>query len=113
MSDDPYHDNWRTGYGIKDICRDVEGEDMHEYLYVPFSDWHHWGAAGLGQCLSRQDGYVTYSSLSHSESATALAVAFQCVLQTAEIVERNLATGVESKLSELRDDYIRWHQLRN
>jgi hypothetical protein len=110
MSDDPYHDNWRTGYGIKDICIDVDGKDMHEHLYVPFSDWHHWGAAGLGSCLNRTDGYVTYSSLSHLESASALAVAFQCVLQTAEVVERRLATGVGLKLSELRDDYIYWHQ---
>ena len=31
MSDDPYHDNWRTGYGIKYICKAVEGEDMYEY----------------------------------------------------------------------------------
>lgn len=110
MSDDPYHDNWRTGYAIKNICKDVEGEEMYDNLYVPFSDWHHWGAAGLGSCLSRQDGYVTYSSLSHSDSATALIVAFQCVFQTAEVVERNLETGVGLKLSELRDNYIRWHQ---
>jgi hypothetical protein len=107
MSDDPYHDNWRAGYTIKNICKDVEGEDMYDLLYGPFSDWHHWGVASLGQCLNRQNGHVSYSSLSHSDSARALAVAFQCVLQTAELIEDKLAIGVGPKLSELRNDYIR------
>lgn len=112
MSDDPYHDNWRAGYGIREICENVEGENMYKNLYGPFSDWHHWGAGSLGGCLSRQDGCVAFSSQSSTESATALAVAFQCVLQTAESVERNLAPGFGLKLSKLKDEYLKWHQER-
>ena len=112
MSDDPYHENWRTGCRLKEICENVGGENMYKYLYGPFSDWHHWGVGGLGSCLIRKDGYITFSSQSNSESATALAVAFQCVLQTAESVERILTIGFGLKLSKLRDEYICWHQER-
>ena len=98
---DPYHTSWRTGRSMKDICEAVSGGVLYDGLYAPFSDWHHWGAGGLGQALRRKDNHVIYSSLSESEASAALAVAFQCLLQTAEVVEWRLQIGIGPQLSEL------------
>jgi Family of unknown function (DUF5677) len=108
MPTDPYCENWRRGHRIREICETVGGKDLYDGLYAPFSDWHHWGVGGLGRALHREDNRVGYSSLSRSDSAATLATAFQCLLQTAEVLERRLSIGVSPKLSELKEGYIRW-----
>jgi len=110
MPPDPYHDNWRCGRQIRQICESVGGEDLYQGLYEPFSDWHHWGVGGLGEAIVRQQNRVTYSSLSLSDSAAALACGFQCLLQTIEFTERHLNIGLASKISGLRNGYVGWHQ---
>ncbi len=107
---DPYHDNWRCGHSIRKICKSVGAEDLYRKLYEPFSDWQHWGAGGLGKNIRRQGNRVVYSSLSPTDSATALALGFQCLLQTIELTDEHLGTGLASKISELRDGYVMWNE---
>jgi hypothetical protein len=107
---DPYHDNWRCGRQLRQICEAVGGATLYQQLYEPFSDWHHWGVGGLGAAIVRQDNRVVYSSLSAADAATALAGGFQCLLQTVELTDTHLNVGLASQISELRNDYILWHQ---
>jgi hypothetical protein len=100
---DPYHDNWRCGRQMRQICEAVRGEDLYRRLYEPFSDWHHWGVRGLGEAIERQGNRVVYSSLSPADSAAALASGFRCLLQTVELTDRHLGMGLASKVSELRN----------
>mgnify|MGYP005840280711 CR=1 FL=1 len=103
---DPYHKDWRTGYKPQDIFASVGGEDLYNKLYKSFSDWQHWSAAGLGKAITRQGDRIIYSATSSTDAATALAVAFQCLLQTVKLVVDHLGIELTSETSELRDGYI-------
>jgi hypothetical protein len=105
---DLYHKDWRAGHQIRQICESVGAEDLHRRLYEPFSDWHHWGAAGLGAAIDRKGERIVYSSLRPADAATALAVGLQCLLQTVQLVDRHLDLGLTARLAELRDEYITW-----
>jgi len=107
---DPYYDNWRCGFQLRQICESVGGADLYRSLYEPFSDWQHWGVRGFGEAIGRQGHRVVYLSLSSSDSAAALACGFQCLLQTAELTDKHLSIGLASKISDLHKEYIAWHQ---
>jgi hypothetical protein len=107
---DPYRKDWRAGHQIRQICESVGAEDLYRQLYEPFSDWHHWGPGGLGAAIHRQADRIFYSSLRPTDAATALAVGFQCLLQTVEAVDRHLDVGLAAKIADLRDRYIAWHE---
>lgn len=106
ISSESYHDNWRCGEKIWKICESVGGADLYKKLYEPFSDWHHWGIAGLSSAIERQGERVVYLPLSTIDSATAIACGFQCLLQTAELTDKRLCTGLESKIHEIRNGYV-------
>jgi hypothetical protein len=110
MPADPYHSNWRCGQQIRHICESVEGDVLYKGPYARFSGWHHWDAEGLGQTIDREGTQVFYSSLSERDSISAIATAFQCLFQTAEIVNGRLALGFGPKLVELRESYLAAHQ---
>jgi len=107
-----YHYNWRCDKRIRDICDTVGGTDLYNKLYEQFSDWHHWGVAGLGSAIEQHADGVVYYTLSSSDSASALACGFQCLLQTMEITDKRLCTGVESKIYEINNEYIARYQHR-
>jgi hypothetical protein len=107
---DPYHKDWRAGKQIRQICESVGAQDLFRQLYEPFSDWHHWGPVGLGKAIHRRADRISYSSVRPTDAASALAVGFQCLLQTVEIVDRHLAIGLSAKTADLRDGYITWRE---
>ena len=108
---DPYFDTW-TGYSFRKITEDVGGEELYLKLYKYFSNWHHWSPGGLANAINRERDRILYSSVSASDTATALAVGFQCLLQTLEVADKHLQLGGSTKIAELRNDYIAWHQLQ-
>lgn len=110
---DPYHDNWRCGRQLRQISEEVGKDILYQQLYEPFSDWHHWGVGGLGAAIMRQSNRVVYSSPSATDAASALASGFQCLLETVELADTHLKVGLASRISELRNDYIQWHQARH
>ncbi|MBU2622572.1 MAG: hypothetical protein KKD92_09680 [Proteobacteria bacterium] len=105
---DPYHKNWRTGCPIRQIFEAVGGDDLYCKLYEPFSDWQHWGSGGLGEAISWQGNQIVYSSLSPIDTASALAVAIQCLLETVKLVDTHLGLGLTPEISKLHDEYIAW-----
>jgi hypothetical protein len=107
---DPYFKNWTCGTQIKQICDCVDAGDLYKEVYSSFSDWHHWGTAGIGKTLSWNENKVTFSSSSSSNSAMALATGFQCLLQTLELTNKHLSLARESQIYSIGDGYIKWHQ---
>lgn len=109
---DPYHKTWTCGTPLSTICSSVEAYDTYKTIYSSFSDWHHWGTAGIGETLSLIDDKVIFYSSSSSKSATALAMVFQCLLQTMELTNEHLSLAKELQISKIRDEYIKWNQKR-
>ena len=109
---DPYHDNWRCGTTVWEMCESVGAGDLYRRIYKPFSDWQHGGVGKLGEALQRRDDRVVYSSDSPKDAATALAVGFQCLLQTAQLTDGYLKLGFGEEISELRDGYVAWNANR-
>ncbi len=105
MPNDPYLINW-TGLGVAQLSRETKGEDLYKWIYSTFSDWHHWNTGGLGQAVEHHENQVTYSSPSPTQTATALAVAFQCVMQTLEIVNGHLELGMDLRMQTLLDRFL-------
>jgi len=108
---DPYHKNWRTGYPLRQIFKEVGGDDLYRKLYGPFSDWQHWGSGGLGDAITRQGNQIVYSSLSPTDIASALAVAFQCLLETTKLIDEHLGFGLTLEISKLHDEYVAWSKV--
>lgn len=109
---DPYRKGW-TKHQVRQICEEVKGELLYLRLYRPFSDYHHWNPGGLGGTIKRQKNQVVYSSGSPQVTATALATAFQCLLQTVEVVDKHLELGVAGRVAELRDGFIAWYEAQH
>jgi hypothetical protein len=109
LPSDPYHNNWRCGRQIRQICQSVGGDDLYEKIYGPFSDWHHWGVSGLGETIRRQRNRIVYLTLSPSKAVAALACGFQCLLQTVELTDKHLSLSFASRISKVRDGYVTWH----
>ncbi len=109
---DPYRKSWMKQQ-VRQTCEKVKGELLYEHLYTPFSGYHHWDPGGLGIAIKREHNRVLYSSKSPESAASALAVGFQCLLQTLEVVNKHLELGIASRIAELREGYIAWHQAQS
>lgn len=105
---DPYCNDWRTGRQIKQTFEMVKGEVLYQEFYKPFSDWHHWGAGGLGKVIKIQNNRVAYLPRNPSDSEATLAIAIQCLLQTVTLINAHLNIEFATKIAELRDGYIAW-----
>jgi hypothetical protein len=110
ITNDPFQNNWRDGNSIENICKLVGGDTLYEKAYRQFSAWHHWDASGLGQAIRRNNTKVYYTSLSESDSSMAVAIGFQCLIQTLEIAESHLKLGIGDEVNNIKEDYIKWHQ---
>ena len=106
---DPYRKSWMK-HQVRQIFEKVKGELLYEYLYRPFSGYHHWDPGGLDIAIKREQNRVLYSSKSIEYAASALAVGFQCLLQMLEVVDRHLELDIASRIAKLREGYIAWHK---
>ncbi len=107
--DDPFVKTW-SGHSISTIIKFVSEEGLHNHLYSRFSDWLHWSPAGFSQSIERDDGRILYSSATSSETATALAVGFQSLVQILEVYARHFCEAESLRVSKLIADYIKWSQ---
>ena len=112
LPSDPYEHNW-TGKTAKEIFDAVQGQILYKNLYAPFSDWHHWNVSGIGYAIRRDELQVFYSTHSIQDAATALATGFQCLMQTAEVVNDYLEMEKETALADLKNEYITFFSRRS
>jgi len=111
LKTDPYCKNW-TGYTAWKIAKEVKGEVTYLELYRPFSEWQHWGPAGFGNAIARRGNQIEYIATSPEDSATALAIGFQCLLQMAQVADQHFKMGKSSEIAQLRNEYIAWYEGR-
>lgn len=103
---DPYRDSW-SGRTQKDMFEEVKAALHYTAIYRPFSEWHHWSPGGLGARITETaDGYA-FSTVSPTDTASALSVAFLCLWQTMEVTDAHLSLGQAKALIEVKDGYIR------
>lgn len=109
---DPYRKSWMK-QKVRQTCEEVKGELLYEHLYSPFSGYHHWDPGGLSIAIDREHNRILYSSKSFEYTASALAVGFQCLLQTLEVVDKHLELSIASRITELREGYIAYYQAQS
>lgn len=102
---DPYYSNWRCGVTVKQVFDKVKGELLYQELYGPFSDWIHAGPKAIGLAITREGKTVKWSPAPPSSSATALAAAFQCIVQAMQLVVEHFGAGFATELNDLRNSY--------
>lgn len=112
LRNDPFQNNWRDGQSIESICVKVGGTKLYEKAYKRFSAWHHWDCTGLGQAIRRKENKVIYTSLSESDSAMALAIAFQCLIETIQLADSHFKLGLGKDITDMKERYIEWHKER-
>lgn len=104
LPNDPYRRAWYPGF-VRDLFVATDSLELYNTLYVPFSEWHHWSAAGIGDAVHRSSDGVTYRASAPQKEATALACAFQCLLETALIADDALGLGLAERLFGLVQRY--------
>ena len=102
---DPYHSNWRCGTTIGDIFREVHGESLYRELYGPFSDWIHEGPKGITAAIHRENKTVKWIPAQSSTNATVFATAFQCLVQTSQVVDQHFGMSFGGKIQDLTGKY--------
>ncbi len=112
LPSDPYCDNW-TGHNTKDISDSVQGQLLHKELYKPFSAWHHWSPEAFGEAIDRDQNSVKFLTPSPSSSATALRTGFQCLLETVELVDIHFKLGFNSRITKVKEEYIKRYKTHN
>jgi hypothetical protein len=107
LPDDPFTQDWTAGLSVKEVFGKIESDrQLHKY-YLRFSDWHHWSFAGLARALDTKGASIKYKSDSELSSIQALAVGFQCLYQTCELVSQHFGLNFESRLEQLKNDYLK------
>jgi hypothetical protein len=108
-SDDPYHKYWRCDKSLHDMSSEAGVDGLYKDLYRPLSNWEHWGPEGVGHNLRRSADSVAYIAHSHSVAAQSLAVAFQCLLQSLQVLDGHLCLGLAERLVSMHKAYAADH----
>lgn len=107
---DPYHKNWRAGTTLTAICEAIDAADLRDTFYSPYSGWAHWSPAAIGDRLSKTERGVQYGPpQSFAFAASAVALAIQCLLQTAHLTLSHLGLSSKATIEALRDEFEAWH----
>jgi len=103
---DPYFKKW-YGSDFAYLVQQVNGaEVLYKNFYRPFSDWHHWNPMGLWQALERdkKTNIFSYSLSSIVSLTNTLVVGFECLIQTAEVVNHYFNLRFDTKLKNLAEE---------
>jgi|Deesub1362A_J573_1020465.scaffolds.fasta_scaffold04188_2 hypothetical protein len=103
---DPYWRRWSENRPVKDLCEKVKAGILYDHIYKDVSCWIHWSPRGIGRWLEVEDLQVKYKIDAPDMAATALAVGFQSLLETALVLDSRLELGFRKELEELRTRFI-------
>lgn len=105
LPDDRYRRDWYPCQ-VRQLFEATDSLLLYETLYVKFSEWHHWSPGGVGHALSRSSDGIVYNATETSKHATALACAFQCLLETAKVADAAIDLPVGERLNALVEGYL-------
>jgi hypothetical protein len=110
---DPYYSTWRKGVKLQHIAEQVQAGRTYSRTYHDFSDWHHWGVAGLQDALRADGQLVQYVDISFDRAVLALAVGFGALHQTCELMDAHLELGRTGELKQTQEKYLEWHKTQD
>lgn len=102
---DPFHPSW-VCMKTDQIFKAVDGEALYA-IYKSFSDWQHWSIGGIGRSLVPSANGIDYTAHENGWDLAALALTFQCLFETAELVKNHLGIGHDQQLQRERDNFRR------
>lgn len=109
LPDDPYSLNW-YGEKEKEVFKAVDGQVVYDELYGPFSEWHHWRIGGFGPIVRFDESSGTFVFNLNGEvpstTESALAGAFQCLLQTLATLDQLVSLEITTELTDMRQRYV-------
>ena len=86
---------------------EVEGSLLYQEVYSYMSDLTHWDIASFAGRIRRGSQVVCFlEDSSRTESATALAVGYQSLLQSIELLDSHLRLKKGQGISDLKQQYI-------
>lgn len=103
-SSDPYYRTWHGGVKLADMANAV-GRELYDGPHAELSDWGHWGVSGIGESIAREDDRATVNSNSERVTNLALLAAFQCLLQTLEVVDIHLSLNITGAIHALAKEF--------
>jgi hypothetical protein len=105
--DDPYYRDWRCGTTVKQMFCAAKGEKLYSELYGPFSDWIHAGPKSIGLAIERDGKHIRWNPAPASTRATALAAAFQCLVEALQIAGEHLKLSISGDVENLIARFVR------
>ncbi len=104
---DDYIKKWPTSVSKKQMFEEVEGGLLYQEVYSNMSDLTHWDIASFAGRIRRgSQGVYFLEDSSRTESATALAVGYQSLLQSLELFDSHLRLQKGQGISDLKQQYI-------
>lgn len=113
LPSNPYHTNWRRGVTFRKIFHEVEGGDLHTFLYGQFSGWAHWSPLALASQLDTSvPPGVKWRSHDDLLAAHAAIIAIVCLLHTGGLVFEHAEHPSQEMPGMLRDEFLEWQSQR-
>ncbi|MCH2534828.1 MAG: DUF5677 domain-containing protein [Bdellovibrionales bacterium] len=102
----PFVKSW-FGMTISELAnhKDVQGSTLYNSNYSFFSRIHHWDTGSFQSVIERNGNKISYLPASSQELATSFATAFQCLFQTAVLVNTEFGLTYCNGLNDLRHRY--------
>jgi hypothetical protein len=110
VASDPYVRDWTGLISIRTIFQEVEADLLYVKPYRAFAAWHHWSPEGLGRRIKKRGDVSVLALRDPKVAASAVALGFQCVVETARLLDLHLSLGFGDQLRALRDEYTEWHR---
>ncbi len=103
---DPYWKTW-TNKHYSQLLRDANGGELADFVYGPFSEWHHWSPEGFNTSVKWENAnHINFLPPSIILGAKTLACAFQCLFQQAALADGHFRSGFDAQLAAIREDYL-------
>lgn len=105
LPDDPFRPYWH-GTTVKDILEEVGAGCATARLYEEPSQWTHWTPRGIGPTIQRSGDGFSIDPRSEQCAALALALAFQAIYQTLDLLADHLGIDTNGERCTIRDAFI-------
>jgi hypothetical protein len=106
LPSDPYEKRWHASTTIRQILEQQQSLHTYELVYERFSDWVHWGIAGIGRILERDKEVIQYRPVRELDVEHALQVAFLSMMGCAHLANEKLNRGKEADLQTIGNKWI-------
>ncbi|HEY4218045.1 MAG TPA: DUF5677 domain-containing protein [Gemmatimonadaceae bacterium] len=105
---DPYVKTWYKPQ-LRQIFEAVGASELYDGPYYQMSEWHHWSAGGLAQAMRFDDQMMSFSPRSPMIQTASLANAYQCLAETAQLVDEHFELNAAAEIAEMINAFVAEH----